>query len=32
VAQRLKHLAELRRKYAKKAESASGAHHENDDE
>lgn len=32
VAQRIKHLAELRRKYAKKAESGSGGSHEHDDE
>ena len=31
VAQRLKHLAELRRKYAKKAESGGGGSHEQDD-
>jgi predicted ATP-dependent protease len=32
VAQRLKHLAELRRKYAKKAEHGSGGSHEQNDE
>jgi predicted ATP-dependent protease len=32
VAQRIKHLAELRRKYAKKAEHGSGGSHEHDDE
>ena len=32
VAQRIKHLAELRRKYAKKAEPGSGGSHEHDNE
>ncbi len=31
VAQRLKHLAELRRKFAKKAESSGGGHEQNDE-
>ncbi|MDP1845876.1 MAG: ATP-dependent protease, partial [Candidatus Moranbacteria bacterium] len=31
VAQRLKHLAELRRKYARKAEPGAGGSHEHDD-
>jgi predicted ATP-dependent protease len=32
VAQRLKHLAELRRKFAKKSEPGTGGSHEQDDE
>jgi predicted ATP-dependent protease len=32
VAQRVEHLAELRRKYAKKAESTPGASHEKNDD
>jgi predicted ATP-dependent protease len=31
VAQRLKHLAELRRKFAKKAEAGGGGHEQNDE-